>query len=92
MNNVHKTPIQCQWEKINNENYMYIQHGPSEITENHIYVSILHWPSITECWHRHAQMKLKPFFSMHVVICTVAIVVNIKRKITQANIQEKYMV
>ena len=38
---------------------MYIQHAPSEITKNHIYVSILHWPSITDCWHRHTQTSHK---------------------------------
>ena len=38
---------------------MYIQHAPSEINKNHIYVSILHWPSITDCWHRHTQTSHK---------------------------------
>ena len=38
---------------------MYIQHAPSEITKNHIYVSILHWSSITDCWHRHTQTSHK---------------------------------
>ena len=38
---------------------MYIQHAPSEITKNHIYVSILYWPSITDCWHRYTQTSHK---------------------------------
>ena len=39
---------------------MYIQHAPSEITKiNKKNVSILHWPSITDCWHRHTQTSHK---------------------------------
>ena len=38
---------------------MYIQHASSEITKNRVYVSILHWPSITDCWHRHTQTSHK---------------------------------
>ena len=72
---------------------MYIQHAHTEITKNHIYVSILHWQSITECWHRHTQTshKVKTFFSMHVVIYTLAVAVKIKPKNTQTNTQNKYM-
>ena len=83
MNKVHKTPMQCQWEKIHTENYMYIQHALSEITKNHICVSILHWPRLQNAGTgtRKRRIKLKPFFSMHVVIYTVAVVVKIKIKI-----------
>ena len=45
---------------------------------------------------RKRRIKLKPFFSMHVVIYTVAVAVKIKpqkttTKNTQTNTQEKYM-
>ena len=56
---------------------MYIQHAPSEITKNQIYVRILHWPrlQIAGTGKRKRRIKLKPFFSMHVVIYTVAVAV-----------------
>ena len=40
---------------------------------------------------RKRLIKLKPFFSMHVVIYTVAVAVKIKPKHTQTNTQNKYM-
>ena len=95
MNKVLTTPIQCQWEKIHSGNYMYIQHAPTEITKNHIYVSILQFTGQAlqnaGTGTRKRRIKLKPFFSMHVVIYTVAVAVKIKPKNTQTNTQEKYM-
>ena len=59
MNKVHKTPIQCQWEKIHTENYMYIQHAPTEITKKSHLCQYSSLDKHTECWHRHTQTSHK---------------------------------
>ena len=72
---------------------MYIQNAPSEITKNHIYVSIFTGQALQTAGTgtRKRLIKLKPFFSMHMVIYTVAVAVKIKPKNTQTNTQKKYM-
>ena len=49
---------------------MYIQNAPSEITKNHIYVSIFTGQALQTAGTgtRKRLIKLKPFFSMHMVI------------------------